>query len=179
MNFDAIITEYYNKQDIIDFFKKVSFEWWKELRQEIFLILCEYDKDKVIEMHQKKYLKFFIVRITLNQFRSKHSKFYYKNIKNGMLNDSIQDTSDLINSDKMLFEMYNDDIYKLEELIEKENKLQRIEVAKCNLRYFESELLRLYYELGSFKAINEKTGIPTRSVSFAVKNAINNLKDNI
>lgn len=49
-----------------------------DLVQEIYLILLEYDEDKLIKMYERKQLKFFIVRIIMNQYFSKNSPFYKK-----------------------------------------------------------------------------------------------------
>lgn len=46
--------------------------------QEIYLILLEYDEEKLIEIYNKNQLKFFMVRIILNQHHSKNSPFYMK-----------------------------------------------------------------------------------------------------
>jgi len=74
MNYNRVISDYYTQKDIITFFKNIAGEWWEELRQDVFLTICEYDQTKIIDMHERKCLKFFIVRIGLNQFRSKNSK---------------------------------------------------------------------------------------------------------
>lgn len=49
-----------------------------DLVQEIYLILLEYNEDKLIKMFERKQLKFFIVRIIMNQYFSKNSPFYKK-----------------------------------------------------------------------------------------------------
>lgn len=46
--------------------------------QEIYLILLEYDEEKLIEIYNKNQLKFFMVRIIQNQYHSKNSPFYMK-----------------------------------------------------------------------------------------------------
>lgn len=64
-----------------------------DLMQEIYLILLEYDRDKLIELYEKKQLKFFMVRIIQNQYNSKTSPFYrkykkyYKYIDGNYVND--------------------------------------------------------------------------------------------
>ena len=47
-----------------------------DLAQEIYLILLEYDKDKIEEMYNKNQINFFISRIITNQAFSKNSPFY-------------------------------------------------------------------------------------------------------
>ena len=42
------------------------------------MVLLEYNPDKIVEMYEKKQLKFFMVRIIQNQYNSKTSPFYRK-----------------------------------------------------------------------------------------------------
>jgi DNA-directed RNA polymerase specialized sigma24 family protein len=71
-----------------------------DLMQEIYLILLEYDRDKLIAIYEKKQLKFFIVRIILNQYNSKTSTFYrkykkyYKYIDGNFINNENNDDVD-------------------------------------------------------------------------------------
>lgn len=55
-----------NKNDIDDFV------------QEIYMILLEYNKDKIIELYNKKQLRYFIVGIVSRQYNSNTSPFYKK-----------------------------------------------------------------------------------------------------
>ena len=48
-----------------------------DLVQMVYLILLEYDEDKIVNMYNKKQLIFFITRIVLNQFNSSNSPFLY------------------------------------------------------------------------------------------------------
>ena len=47
-----------------------------DLAQEIYLILLEYDKEKIEDMYNKNQINFFISRIITNQAFSKNSPFY-------------------------------------------------------------------------------------------------------
>jgi len=49
-----------------------------DLAQEIYLILLEYDNDKLKDIFDKKQINFFLSRIIMNQVFSKNSPFYYK-----------------------------------------------------------------------------------------------------
>lgn len=50
----------------------------EDLIQEVYVILLEYNPEKIIELYQKKQLKFFIVGILKRQYHSKTSPFYKK-----------------------------------------------------------------------------------------------------
>lgn len=49
-----------------------------DLIQELYMILLEYDKEKIVEMYNKKQLKFFIIGILQRQYHSVTSPFYKK-----------------------------------------------------------------------------------------------------
>lgn len=48
-----------------------------DLSQMVYLILLEYDDDKIIDLYENKQIRYFIVRIILNQFLSNNSPFHY------------------------------------------------------------------------------------------------------
>lgn len=178
MSFNDIITDYYNNKDLDTFFNNIAGDWAIELKQDVFLIVCEYDRDKIMSMVSKKQLKFFIIRVALNQYRSKHSKFYYQNFKNQSISISIIDDESIENADAIL---YSNLLYEVQGQTErdiKELNLLAMENSIDNLRYFEKEILKLYLLLGTYKKVSEETGIPIRSVANGVKNAINNVKLN-
>lgn len=179
MRFNEIIAQHYENKELIVFFKNIANDWWEELRQDVFLTICEYDEQKIIDMHNKKCLKFFIVRIGINQFRSKTSKFYYQNFKNQRISDSLIDDELIENSDAIL---YSNAMYDLQDetpyqIIEQ--KIQSVENSIEQLRYFEREILKLYLRLGTYKKVSQDTGIPIRTVANGVKNAILNVKSKI
>lgn len=100
MSFIEIITEIYNNgviKEIIENMRVSSLDA-DDLEQEIYLILLDYDKDKIIELYEKKQLKYFIVGIIQRQYNSKTSPFYKKYKKyyslvdgNNLNNDEVID----------------------------------------------------------------------------------------
>jgi hypothetical protein len=179
MNYNTIISDYYTNKDIINFFKNIAGEWWEELRQDVFLTICEYDHAKIEDMAERKCLKFFIVRIGLNQFRSKNSKFYYQNFKNQRLSDNIIDDELIENSDHILFANHLFELQDENAYDKIEAKIQAVEKTIDDLRFFECEVLKLYLQLGTYKNVSIKTGIPIRTIANGVKNAIKNVKLNL
>jgi hypothetical protein len=80
MSFNDVIEELYSNgvvREIIDNIG-VRSDAADDLEQEIYMILLEYDQDKIMGMYEKGQLKFFIVRIVNNQWFSKTSPFYKK-----------------------------------------------------------------------------------------------------
>jgi DNA-directed RNA polymerase specialized sigma24 family protein len=179
MNFNQIVSEQFESKDLELFFKKIAEDWWDELRQDVFLIICNYDKDKILDLYQKKALKFFIIRIALNQFNSKTSKFYYQNKKNSFeaMDIYMMGNGDDDNLDTHMFQSGLYENQEEPEYLIKEEKLQLVENELESLRYFEREILKLYLQLGTYKKVSQDTGIPIRTVANAVKNGISNIKE--
>ena len=73
---EQIINDLYNSPDLISAFKsKAPTGTWEDLRQEVFLLLCQIPNERFLELYNKNVLKYYIVRITLNLTRHKRSKF--------------------------------------------------------------------------------------------------------
>lgn len=72
-----------------------------DLIQETYLILLEYDQNRLKEIEEKGDMRWFITRIITNQINSKTSRFYYKYKKfnkdkdeNYVISDGIEDVDD-------------------------------------------------------------------------------------
>lgn len=48
----------------------------RDLSQMVYLILLEYDEDKLVDLWTNGQINFFIARIVINQYRSTSSPFY-------------------------------------------------------------------------------------------------------
>ena len=48
----------------------------KDLAQTIYLVLLEYDEEKIVDLWESNAIGFFIARIAANQYNSKTSPFY-------------------------------------------------------------------------------------------------------
>lgn len=78
--FNKIMIELYEDRiirDIIDNMKVSSIDA-DDLEQEIYMILLEYDNDKIIEMYKNEQLRYFIVGVLQRQYFSNTSPFYKK-----------------------------------------------------------------------------------------------------
>lgn len=78
--FNKIMTEIYEEKTVRDILEnmRVSSTDIDDLEQEIYMILLEYKKDKIVELYENKQLKYFIVGIIQRQYNSKTSPFYKK-----------------------------------------------------------------------------------------------------
>lgn len=77
---NKVVNELYNEGVIEELCTNMGVNplYKDDLVQEIYMILLEYNKDKIVEMYEKKQLKFFIVRIIKNQYNSCNSPFFKK-----------------------------------------------------------------------------------------------------
>jgi hypothetical protein len=48
----------------------------KDLVQMVYLILLEYDEDKIVELWEHHQMQYFLARIIINQYRSSNSPFH-------------------------------------------------------------------------------------------------------
>lgn len=150
-----MIDQLYNDKRIDEACKKIAKgnDLWQDLKQELFVVLCEYDMSKLKEIIDKKQIMYFIVRILLNFYNSKTSPFYkkYKHI-----NDEIIDL-------KYLKQFEDENSYS--------DELDKIELAfeKANLSWYERGIAKLYIQERSFRKLSAKLDIPTRSLCETMK----------
>ena len=142
-----IITELYLSKDIGDAIGKMKpIELQDDLRQEVFLVLCEMEEDRLLQMFNDGYLKYFIVRTILNMAKSDRSNF----------SRTFRRVYEEV-SDNYQVEVYDESI---------SDKLRKsMEV----LHWYEKEIFRLYSESGNLLQVSRDTGIPYRSLLKTVK----------
>lgn len=135
-------------------FKNIGKELWEDLRQEIALIVCEYDVNKITELEQKgkQVFKFWIVRVCCNQLHSKYGKMF-------RLYNSLIPVEDI-----MKFVREEDDVSNDEEVI------HSIQNSIDKLYWYDSEILKMYIELGSVRKVSAETRIPHTSIFITIKN---------
>ena len=50
----------------------------QDLCQMVYVILLEYEPEKIVDLERNGEMPFFVARVILNQYRSKNSPFYYQ-----------------------------------------------------------------------------------------------------
>lgn len=147
MTRDSIITQLYLDKDIGQAIGKMQpSDLQEDLRQEMFLVLCEMPEEKLLQMYGDGYLKFFLVRTMLNMMKSDRSTFYNKFRKVYSEIDQSHDKTEEPDHD-------------LEELSGKLVKSLDI------LHWYEKEIFRLYSENGkNISELSRVTKIPYRSL---------------
>lgn len=78
--FNKIMQEVYEENIVRDIITnmRVKSNDIDDLEQEIYMILLEYNRDRIIELYEKKQLRYFIVGIVSRQYNSSTSPFYKK-----------------------------------------------------------------------------------------------------
>ncbi len=146
MTKNDIISQLYLSEDINSAIGKMEpYYLQDELRQEVFLVLCEMDEDRLFQMFNDGYLKYFIVRTILNMAKSDRSNFSRTFRK---VYEEVQDQPT---------EEYDESIN------EKLNKSMEI------LHWYEREVMKLFAESGNLLQVSRDTGIPYRSLLKTVK----------
>ena len=66
----------------------------RDLAQMVYLILCEYDADKIVELWDHGEIRFFIARIIMNQLNSVTSPFFRKYRRFSRISEDIAPLAD-------------------------------------------------------------------------------------
>jgi len=108
-------------------------------------VLCEMEEEKLIDMHKRNVLKFYLVRTMINMMQSNTSQFYRTYRK--PLNAEV--------------ELHDRD----------EDLLNRVETELSKLHWFSSDLLRLYAinHNCNAKELSRVTGIPYMTIHRVLK----------
>jgi hypothetical protein len=159
---NEIITNLYNSKNFNDCIHKMEpVHLQDDLKAEVISIVCEWPENKVVQLHQDKALEFYVVRVILNQVKSKTSPF----VRKYRSTSTIEITQDLpcIQED-----------CKEREVREEVERLAINEID--SLYWYDAEMIRLYLKLGSFRAIQEYTDIPFISCYKNIKKSLATLK---
>lgn len=200
---DKILSDLYTSKDLAALINKMQpADLRDDIRQELFVILCEQPYDKIIALHESKQLKFFTVRIVLNMVASKNSRFFYKFRKVKIDTVEFKEISNLLSvNDADESFLVNDNLIGLKDYIkgkteaidtsytalEFEADYQRLventNLAIDSLHWYMKEVLQQYFFYGSagkmVDAMKERLGgkyIPKRSILDTVKKAKQEIK---
>lgn len=136
----------------------------KDLVQDVFVIILEYDTTKMNTIIDNGHLIFWTARVMMNQYVRSNSTFkskYYTRLRSE-------------NFDIKNFESFDDiDWHK-----ERENKIDFIDNKLQDLHEYDKLLFQVYYSSGkSIRTLAKETNISTTSIYTTLKNVKNYLKD--
>jgi len=149
---EQIIEQLYLDKDIAQGISKMDpSDLQDDLRQEMFLVLCEMPQEKLLQMHRDGYLKFFLVRTMLNMMKSDRSTFY--------------------NKFRRVFNEMTGSCDKAEEPDEEFEEISlKLKKSMDVLHWYEKEIFRLYSQRGkNILKLSRETKIPYRSLFKTVR----------
>ena len=124
------------------------------------------DQIRLREIIEKDQMTFYVVRIMLNQYHSKTSRYYYKYDKYYEYHTTT--TIESITADNTE--------YTIKDKKEVEERLEWIEEKLKDLYWFDAEIFRIYYREGfSLNQMAKETKISRATIYKAVKNVKNYL----
>ena len=130
--------------------------------------LYKCDQDRIKEIVEKKQMTFYIVRVMINQFHSKTSRYYNK--YNKYYEYHTTTTIESISADNV------DYTIKDKELIEE--RLEWVEEKLKDCYWFDSQVFNIYYmENHSLNSMAKATGINRNTLFKAISNVKTYLKN--
>lgn len=188
-----IIEQLFTGKNFNDCINKMEPDYLREdLKMEVALIVCEWSEEKIVGLHDRKELEFFVVRVILNQIQSSSSPFFKK---------FRQTSVDVVYEENRkedfytALEHYNRMPGKREHentavftpsFIEEEGQTMDRQVREDmedkalreieNLYWYNAELVKLYMLHGNYRAIELQTGIPFVSCYHTIRKSFKELK---
>lgn len=140
----------------------------EDLKQEIFVILCEMEPGKLIDLYKTNKLRFFIVRTIINQIQSSNSPFYYKYRKLKFV--PLLDV-DIID--------HTDSHIKEEMITHCETTIENLKV-ESSTHWYNATILEKYIEFGSLRALSAEMSKSNVRIAFtSLAHSVNNAKAEI
>lgn len=158
MTKNEILSELFTSKDFNQCIRKMKPENLQdELKAEVALILCEKPEALILGLADRKELRFYTVRIILNLIQSNTSQFYKKfRVNNLELSEIIEPI--IIEYDER-----------------KDTAISEIE----NLYWYDREILKLYAEHGTYRKVEEVTGIPFESIYKTIQKNCKIIRDRL
>lgn len=143
MSKDKIIDELYRNKEIDELINYLTSNnsLKDDLKQELFIILCNMNDEKIIGLYERKEIKYYIIRIIKNQFHSSTSPFYkkYRNIIN--------------EPDEIFYPVESDDSQnEIDRMIKEQKQIEQIKDIVYNKvdDKVKQELFLMYYKLDKY-----------------------------
>ena len=143
----------------------------QDLTQEVYIVMLEYDQEKLRTIYDNGHLGFWCTRVMLNMYIRSNSQFKKKH-------HEINKTG--IDNEYRLNQLVCDGDEGIEEKILQEDRLELINNAMEDLHFYDKTLFKVYYETDhTIRSLAEATGISTTSIFHTIKNVRNYIKDEV
>lgn len=143
-----IVNEIANDKEYKTLCRKLSPKFSDDLYQDLMLILLRYNEVKLIEIYNKNQLKFFIVKILMNQAHSSSSEFYKLYRKQ---------------ADYKEVDWYGDNSTN-EDIIPATISTIELYAQADENNWYRAKLFKEYLKAGNIRALSKKTRIPVMSI---------------
>ena len=161
-----MLTDIYLSQEVKDCIKKLRPEHLQQdILQHTFLELYEKPVTFIEDLHNRGKLKAYIVKILYNTATYSRTRFAKEQGK--------ETPTDFCQAAKYEVLTAND------EYIEKQQAYEDVTCAMGEMHWYKVELLKMYAELGTYKAVSDQLGIPLTSVFITVTEAKKEIKQRI
>lgn len=165
---NQIIAELYESREFNECIGKMEPEHLRDdLRAEVILILLETDEQRLIAIHEAGALRYYTVRIIINLIQSKTSYFYKKYRQQFV---ELNDTGRGFRAEEET---------DIEERATREDMEEQAMREIDNLYWYNSGIVKLYLKLGTYRAIEEDTGIPFPSVYKTVQKSFKEIREKV
>jgi len=134
--------------------------------------LYKCDEERIIDIINEKKMTFYVVRVMINQYHSKTSRYYYKYNKYYEYHTTAT------------IEHLSEDTYEtvIEEKEAIEEKLEWVEEKLQDVYWFDAQVFRIYYlseEKFSLNSMQEATKINRNTLHKSITNVKNYLKSEL
>lgn len=196
-----ILSDLYQSKELSDLINKMKPVHLREdLKQELFLTLCEKPDSLIIDLHKSNQLKYYVTRIVLNMIASNTSPFYkkyrrflteYSNRMEGIIEtlDIAGETILFKPAEKKMMGVNDHLLFDSDDAEQKEHEyaslVDAVNKAIDKLSNYDREIFLDYVKKGSagkmIKEMIELTGsyIPKRSILSTVKKVKESIKKEV
>jgi hypothetical protein len=159
MNAKSILTEIYQSKELAATIAKVKpIELQGDIRQHVFCELYGKDESFIAELHERGKLRLYIAKMIRNISRLKSTNSF---------NRAMGKEIPMSACGESRFEVVR---YENEER-ERQEVESSIACAVAEIYWYKAGILKLYAEMGTYKAVAIRTGIPAASIFRTVKDA--------
>lgn len=137
-----------------------------DLFQELIIILIQYDKAKLEQVYKSGGLKFFIIRILQNQYKSDSSDFHRKHRRFNQA--SVELTGIEVWDNEETKDQYYSYIVEYE---------QSREVHEDSADWYANSLFKGFIREGGYRKLERKTGISRTAITTTLTEVFNKIKE--
>ena len=143
----------------------------QDLTQEVYVVMLEYDQEKLRTIFDNGHLGFWCTRVMLNLYIRSNSQFKKKHHEINKLG---------LGNDYQLSKLVCEGEEGIEEKVLQDDRLELINNAMNDLHFYDKTLFKVYYETDhTIRSLAKATGISTTSIFHTIKNVRSYIIDEV